>query len=422
MVIGTLTGIASAAVLISPRVDVIFLAVLTVLWWWQGLPSLRGALPKLDTVTICFGALLLYAAASSLWAAYPAAALSKVLLLALLVFVARTTAGVIAAQGRPEVLRPAEGLWIGYVIGLAFYFVEAVTAEAVKLWLINSLHVDPELVAPAASLEWLDGLVVSINDKGLTRAATPITILFWPALMAALGAIARPWNRRFFVLIFILAIATVLASPQESSKVAIACGLAVFGLAWLSSRWALRVVAIAWVAACLAVLPAVLAIHRLDLQNAAWLQGTARHRLVIWNFTAEQTLKAPVLGIGAYMTYLTGLDITAKTAREQDANFEKSLSRHSHNVYLQTWFELGVVGALLLACAGVALLRRIGQLAAPVQPYALATFSSAATLLASSYGIWQTWYMALFALAPILLAVGARAWETSAPGGAGWAH
>ena len=232
--------------------------------------------------------------------------------------------------------------------------------------------------------------------------------------MAALGAIVRPWNKPIAMLMFVLAIAAVFLSPQESSKTAIVAGVAAFALTRISARWALRLIAAGWITACLAVVPLALMAHRLDLHNANWLQTTAQHRIIIWNFTAEQVLKAPVFGIGAYMTYIVGPTIAAQNA--PDEHLPRKLSRHSHDVYLQTWFELGAVGALLLMTAGLMVLGRIGRLDPAVQPFGFATFCSAATLMASSYGIWQSWYMAIFGLTPVAFAIGARVFETGEVG------
>jgi hypothetical protein len=65
--------------------------------------------------------------------------------------------------------------------------------------------------------------------------------------------------------------------------------------------------------------------------------------------------------------------------------------------------------------AGLQVIRRLSQLAHGIQPYAFATFASAAVLMSASYGMWQAWLLALFGLTPILFAVGARAIETSRP-------
>jgi O-antigen ligase len=99
----------------------------------------------------------------------------------------------------------------------------------------------------------------------------------------------------------------------------------------------------------------------------------------------------------------------------ENPKLRKSLSQHAHNFFLQTWLELGAIGAVLLTVAGLQVIRRLSQLAHGIQPYAFATFASAAAMMSASYGIWQSWLLALLGLTPILFAVGARSLETSRP-------
>jgi hypothetical protein len=426
-VLGAATGIAAAALLVAPRLATIFLPLTVVLWIWArwGCGDFRAALPKIDGLTISFAALLGLALLSTLWSDLPGAALWKVPLLGAIAFASLTTAALVWGDSRNGVMRASEGLWLGFVIGLTYYFAEAITHQGIRIWLVNTLQLDPELLPPGKVFTWSDGRLVAMNDAPFTRAATPITLMLWPALMAAQGAIVRPWNTRIALGIFALTVPTVFLSPQETSKVAILAALLAFGLAWCTRRWAARLIGAMWVAVCLAVVPAALLAHRMDLHNAPWMQPSAQHRIIIWNYTAENVLKAPILGIGAYMTYLTGLERSADAVPETGEKFRKTLSQHAHNFFLQTWLELGAVGALLLMVAGLQVIRRIGRMAHSLQPFAFATFTSAFALLFSRYGIWQSWLMALFGLTPILFAIGARALETSRPtvfGGTGQEH
>jgi O-antigen ligase len=416
-VIGTVVGITSAALLVSPRLTTIFLPLIILLWIWArwGHADLRAALPKVDGLTISFGALLFLALLSSFWSDRPGAAIDKIVMLGAIAFASLATANLISGADRQSVVRASEGLWLGFLIGLTYYFAEAATDQGVRIWLVNTFHVSPELLQPEKAFVWSDGQLVEIKDAAFTRAATPITLMLWPAIMAAQGAIVRPWNTRIALIILALAIPTTFLSPQETSKVAIIAGLVGFGLAWASRRWALRFIATMWVVSCLAIVPAALLAHRMNLHNAPWIQRSAQHRIIIWNYTAEHIMKTPLLGIGAYMTYLTGLQRSADAVQEADEHFGKSLSRHSHNFFLQTWLELGAVGAVLLMIAGLQVIRRIGRMAHGIQPYAFATFSSAAAMMSASYGIWQAWLLALLGLTPILFAIGARALETSRP-------
>jgi O-antigen ligase len=163
-----------------------------------------------------------------------------------------------------------------------------------------------------------------------------------------------------------------------------------------------------WVLACIGVLPAALLAHRFDLHNATWLEPSTRHRIIIWNFTAEQVLKRPLLGIGARSTYVLGPRLEKMgVPRSPDERLPRTLSTHSHSIYLQTWFELGAIGATLLTLFGLAILQAIRALSIPLQRYGYATFVSAAILAASSYGMWQIWFIAMFGLGAVFFALGA---------------
>jgi O-antigen ligase len=223
-----------------------------------------------------------------------------------------------------------------------------------------------------------------------------IVLYLWPAVLAIMGTLSRPRATAVAVFTVALAGAVVMLAWHETSKVAFFAGLAAFGCAHVALVLTGRLVAIGWVVACLAVLPAALLAHRLDLHNASWLQSSAQHRIIIWNYTAEQVLKAPLLGVGARTTYVLGPRLEATIKSAPGEVHQRTLSVHSHSVYLQTWFELGLMGAALLTLLGLSVLQSIRALPASLQPYAYAAFASAAIMAASSYGLWQIWYLALF--------------------------
>ena len=112
------------------------------------------------------------------------------------------------------------------------------------------------------------------------------------------------------------------------------------------------------------------------------------------------------MGIGANMTYVLGPEIEDATPNFGSEPLQKTLSIHSHSIFMQTWLELGMVGAALLTLAGLSILGALRSLAPVLQPYAYATFASAAAMAASSYGMWQAWFMAAFALCALLFWMG----------------
>ena len=64
------------------------------------------------------------------------------------------------------------------------------------------------------------------------------------------------------------------------------------------------------------------------------------------------------------------------------------------------------MGAMLLMLFGLSIVNAIKRLAGAVQPYAYATFTSAAVVAAFSYGMWQTWFLAMFGFCVVLFSVG----------------
>ncbi len=79
------------------------------------------------------------------------------------------------------------------------------------------------------------------------------------------------------------------------------------------------------------------------------------------------------------------------------------LGRHSHNHYLQIWYELGAVGAALFLLAGLVLLQKMRSMAQGIRPYAYASFVAACSIAAFGWGLWQTWLLAGYSLSAIFL-------------------
>ena len=63
------------------------------------------------------------------------------------------------------------------------------------------------------------------------------------------------------------------------------------------------------------------------------------------------------------MTYVLGPEIARDMPPLPDQTLQRTLSIHSPSVYLQTWFELGMFGAVLLTIVGSSILSAIRSLA-----------------------------------------------------------
>jgi len=362
--------------------------------------------PLFGRVTACLVVFLLYASISAIWAMEPALTLYKTTLAILILLGTIIVSQLIASETPPNLLHMGEGLWIGLLVALVYFLVEIITDQGIKIWIYNALAVSPSDLRPARYFKWADDQLVSISRSDLARNVAPITPFLWPAVLAMRGTLARPARTYGAAVLVALAGVVVMLSPHETSKVAFVAGLVVFGCARTWPLFSARLVTIGWVCACVAVLPAALLAYRLDLQNASWLQRSAQHRIEIWNATAEKALQAPLLGVGAHSTYVQAQELGTPVKRGWKYRSQRPLSTHAHSVYLQTWYELGLVGATLLTLLGLSILSAIRSLTRAVQPYAYATFASVAAVAASSYGMWQIWFMALFGFCVVLFSLG----------------
>jgi hypothetical protein len=66
--------------------------------------------------------------------------------------------------------------------------------------------------------------------------------------------------------------------------------------------------------------------------------------------------------------------------------YPRTQRHHGHDIFLQTWFELGAVGVLLLALAGAIVVMLIPLLPSTAQPFAAGTFAALALVGALAWG------------------------------------
>jgi O-Antigen ligase len=367
------------------------------------------AVPRAPAV-IALMLLIAFAVLSGIWSSLPRASASIAMLAAVVAVGSLTLMSLLRQEGAEDIRHIGEGLWIGLLVGALYTIVEVASGQALKIWAYNLLSLGPEVLEPDRYFTWDDGVLVAVHSDDLTRNAVPIPLLLWPALMGVVALREQSWRRLVGTGLVCLSLLAVFGATSETAKLALAAGAATFALARYAAPVARYAVPIAWIGACLAVIPIVLLLRHLEWQDASWLQLSAQMRIVSWNEIAHRVADAPWLGVGADMTYF--IEPRVNEAPTAFPEWHGSALAHPHNVYLQVWYELGFVGALLLTAFGLALLLRIRTLDKAVQPYALALFSAAAVQIASSYNVWQIWFMCLFGFAAATFAVGQKIIET----------
>jgi O-antigen ligase len=359
-----------------------------------------------DPLTLALLAFAGYAALTALWSKNPLLTLGKAAWLGVVVVTANLVIGVMARQGPVARELLGRAFLVGFAVGAAVVMVEVLSDQALTRALYNML----DILRPASRKHVIekDGVIVSIGRYVTNRNIGALNLLLWPALLAALVTGTRGAAAFAALMVYAVALAATLLSEHESSQVAILLAAAVLVIAFYLPRFGRPLVAAGWAAAVLGAIPAALIAYQAELYKAAYLPTSAQARIVLWHFTASETLKQPVLGVGAAST--KAIDEEQKPAAQKlpDQPYAQRTGQHAHNVYMQTWYELGAVGAVLLLVAGVLLWRAILRLPGRAQPFALAGFASAMVIAAFTWGLWQEWYQSLFGLAVIGMALCAR--------------
>jgi exopolysaccharide production protein ExoQ len=141
-----------------------------------------------------------------------------------------------------------------------------------------------------------------------------------------------------------------------------------------------------------------------------WLPRSAHHRLTIWTFGAKRILEKPVAGWGLDASRaIPGGDDTVPVSvtSPRYGNYVLQLAQmplHPHNVAIQSWLELGAVGAALVIATIITILRRAGASAdAGYRGAAAGLLTVVVTVDLVSYGMWQSWWLCSIGLATMML-------------------
>ncbi len=249
------------------------------------------------------------------------------------------------------------------------------------------------------------GQIAGINLSDLNQNVAIAMFNLWPGLLA-LRMIEGGTRRAIVIGLYFLAVAVAVSlSQHQSSQLALIASIPVFLLAYRWPKRVIRALAALWCLAFVLVLPADFLAYRAGLETAPWLPKSFQARIILWEFTATRVLDHPWLGIGAASTPALK---EQHPERPKDFVYPLNTGEHAHDLFLQTWYELGAVGVLLVALAGAALALRMTLLPAEAQPFAAAAFATFMVIAAFGWSMWQTWLVCAVALLIIYLRVAAK--------------
>jgi len=394
-------GMAAIAALfvVSPYAAAFLLPLFAALPF-AGLADRRASVTAagLTPLLVALALLGLYLSINATWAVTPLRAAEKVGLFALYTLATIIGARALAASHEQTLERLSRVTVAVVFMALAYLLVEILLHLPIKRLLATFI---PALKPSAKHILVKDGWVIHVGAHLLNRSVAALTLMLWPAL--AMLALLHPKRQALPLAVILVAGALLLLAraEHETSFLALLLSLVVFALSWISVQAGRALVTAGWLTATLLVVPLALLAKSNDLHTARWLPDTGRARIILWSYTAEQVLKKPVLGVGIGSTKELDEEHAPTAVRPDGYAYPLRTGRHSHNVFMQAWYELGAIGAFLLLTIGLLILRKLSRLPEAAKPYGYALFTAAAVIGAFSWGMWQPWFMAAFGLASL---------------------
>ncbi|ODA67812.1 O-Antigen ligase [Methyloligella halotolerans] len=351
-----LIAVATFLCFVTPRITVATLAIFALVI--LSLALLEGErlrnLIKPDIGLWLFVVLSIYLLINATWSDDTSRALNKAVLVVLFAALSIGTVRAVLAWPVERARRCAKGFVIGVMLGAAYLLIELLSGQALARGFFNLMpFVEP---SNFKGMVVEGGKIVSIRASELNRGVAIVLMTFWPFLLCIVGR--RSLTQRWLIggAAFVIATFLIMISRHNTSQMAIFVSLAVFLATLVLPRPGWIAVTAAWCLSFVIVVPLVIAAYNADLHHAKWLPNSAQARVVLWSYTAHALHEAPILGIGGSSTRAQAAEpaaiAKAKEATAEGKPYAWQAGPHAHNQYLQTWYELGLVGVVLAMACG----------------------------------------------------------------------
>ena len=376
-------------------------AVAPVAWCLATRLRLRWHRPSTATLALVLAGVYLTLNAS--WSLSPSTARMTLAMFFMLIVALYLTSDTLPEIDADVLRAMAIGLYAGIVIAGAVLFFESFSLQWMRRTLMSFV---PALRPKPRDMILEGGWVTFLQSYLINRNITAMIFLFWPTMLAVSLMAPNARRQHWWLAGLVPVVAAILGSKHATSKIAFAGAAVVFATLHFWPAATRRVVAWSWAATILLVVPLATLAYHSQLYLSAWIPHSAQHRIVIWGYTSNLIASAPILGSGINTARALNDPNGYDTPMAPGSDIRLTTNLHSHNGYLQAWYETGAVGALMLLAIGLLVLRALAQASMDVQPYLYATFATCALLGGSSFSLWQPWFMASFGLVAGLAMLG----------------
>ncbi len=230
----------------------------------------------------------------------------------------------------------------------------------------------------------------------MKRSAIPPVLLLWPAVVLCLAK-----KQLWMVGVLAMAVAIGVAAAHSGAAAAAAgCGAVLFVIVLVAPRFGLGLLA-AGLAVLLVTAPWTGSILSRDLpaDTTVTLQEEhAEHRLVIWNAFEKRGFDHPLLGHGFDASFKVATSPRPGGA-PPPPDSARIVDFHPHDIMLQFWVELGLLGLVTAAVVCCFLLARLVPRRGVPLAARLGLFVTVIGIGLVGLSAWQPWWLASIAAA-----------------------
>ena len=152
------------------------------------------------------------------------------------------------------------------------------------------------------------------------------------------------------------------------------------------------------------ILPPIGSIEKNNYYNVPWqktaIGGSIIHRLLVWEYVANEIYKKPLLGYGTGTSRLIGQNIILNVPNTNQ-EIKGGIPLHPHNNFLEIWLELGLLGIIIISILWMKIIKYGIQMRKDSYIIGTGVCSSIVTIFIISnlsFGVFQAWWMSSIAL------------------------
>lgn len=395
--IGLTVAMLGIAPLTAP-ILIVILALLTAIAEWRGggvpLTTLNSGLRT--QAGLAGLAFIGFAGLSATWSSEPGFGISSVLRVAVTLCAAIYLTIALRRQihnmNAEHKNRTVRAIPIGAAIALVFLFIETSTRNGLSN---SALQLLPQFWSGSSPLAVSGGGSISqlLSEPFMHNRGMAAMVIIAPALMLAISIWANTAAKHWVMAALTIWLAVIVSmSESETAKLAMVGGVIFYVLAAKRPAGSWRALSTVSAIGILLALPLGALPYGLGVHTWSSASFSARERVLIWRNTAVSSLARPLFGVGVQSTRFQISDLPMIVS--PSGKSRSPLGWHTHNAFLQTWFELGAVGAGALLMVLLALIGSLRRLDARVHPTAVALMAISILVASTGWSMWQPWLVA----------------------------